>query len=443
MLEVARAERSTMKRWWKGDGQVTRREHALIVGGGLAGAKTAESLRGWGFEGNVTIVGEEAHQPYQRPPLSKSYLRGSSSFEEALAHSSSFYAEHDIELLTSTKVISIEPRSRTVQLGTGNQLAWDHLVLATGARPRRLTIPGEHLDGVYYLRTLDDCDALRAAVGLGRRAVIVGAGWIGTEVAASLRRMGTEVALAYRSPVPFQATLGADVGAVLSELHRAHGVELYAGATPLALRGRDRVEALELADGRVLDVDVVVIGIGAEPASELAGAGVLAVEDGVLTDARLRTSAPGIFAVGDVASIEHPLFHGRVRSRHWWSALTQPATVAANIVGVPALYDWVPTFTSKQYDLMIEYTGYATSWDSLVLRGDLASARFAAFWLADAIPVAGLTAGIAGLQPHLRAIVAARKPIDPRLLADPDVDLATLIPAQEAPQPQIRVTRGV
>lgn len=406
--------------------RVSRKKHVVIVGGGLAGAKTAESLRGWGFDGPVTIVAEEAHRPYQKPPLSKSYLRGRSGFEDAAVHPEKFYSSNDIEVLTSTRAVSIDPRSHSVALSGNARLHWDHLVLATGARARRWQLPGSDLDGVFYLRSIEDADAIRTMIRPGARAVVLGAGWVGTEVAASIRRLGVEVAIVHRSRVPFERALGPVIGKAVADVHSSHGVELYPSCAPVALRGSGRLEAVELEDGRVLETDFVVIGIGAEPAVELARAAGLEVEAGVLTDARLRTSMPDVFAVGDVASVDHPLFSGRVGSQHWWSALTQPPTVAANIVGVPAVYDWVPTFTSKQYDLMLEHTGHAPAWDSVVLRGE-PSRRFAIFWMLHGVPVAGMTVGIAGLQPQIRSLVAARTRVDALALADESVDISDLI----------------
>lgn len=412
---------------------MSRRSRVVIVGGGLAGAKVAESLRGWEFDGEILLVGEERARPYARPALSKSYLSGGSGFEDAAVHPESFYATHDVELVVSTRVSGIDIASRTVRLQPGSSLGWDHLVLVTGSRPRRLTLPGSRLEGVFYLRNLDEADAIRASAGPGRRAVVVGAGWIGTEVAASLQRVGTDVDMVYRSAEPLQTTLGREIASVFTSVHRSHGVRLHAGCSPVAIRGSRAVESVEFDDGSVVEADLVVIGAGVVPAAELAEAAGISVDNGVLTDGRLRTSAPGVFAAGDVAAVRHPLFSGMVRSWHWWTALTQPPTVAANIVGVPAVYDWVPTFTSQQFDLMIEHTGYAPVWDSIVVRGDIADGSFVAFWIRDQVPVAGMTANVAGLGSLIGALVAARRPVAPHLLADPEVELAALAAVTEEP----------
>lgn len=410
-----------------------RGSRVVIVGAGLAGAKVGESLRGWGFDGEILLVGEERRRPYERPALSKSYLRGRSNFEDAAVHPEGFYADHEIDLVLSTRVSAIDVDSRTVLFESRGALGWDHLVLATGSRPRRLAVRGADLDGVFYLRNLEDADAIRTAAGSGRRAVVVGAGWIGTEVAASLHRGGTEVDLVFRSGAPLERILGPEIGSVFASVHRSNGVRLHPGRSLVALRGSRCAEAVELDDGSVIEADLVVIGAGVLPATELADSAGIAVIDGVVTDRHLRTSAQDVFAAGDVAAVDHPLFSGLVRSWHWWTALTQPPTVAANIVGVPAVYDWVPTFTSKQFGLMIEHTGHAPAWDSIIVRGDISDVRFVAFWMRDGMPVAGMTANIAGLGRHIRALVAARRPVDPHLLADPDVGLADLAATTEIP----------
>ncbi|HEX5265374.1 MAG TPA: FAD-dependent oxidoreductase [Acidimicrobiales bacterium] len=398
----------------------------VIIGGGLAGAKAAESLRGWGYEERITLVTGEPLRPYERPALSKSYLRGRSGFDDTAVHAERWYAGHGVELLTSTRAVALDPAARRVRLEPGGTITYDQLLLATGAHPRRLTVPGSGLEGVYHLRTVADADAIRAAAMPGRRAIVVGAGWIGTEVAASLRRLGLEIALVFRSGVPFARSLGADIGAVFADLHAEHGVALHPGVTVTAVRGRSAVEGVELSNGTILDADLVVAGLGVEPAVELAQAAGLKVAGGVLTDAGLATSAPGVYAAGDVASVEHPVFGTRVRSEHWWSALTQPPVAAANMLGHPAAYDWIPTFTSKQYDVMVEYTGHAPGCDTVVFRGAPESRHFAAFWIDGGRVAAGMTVGIPGLERHIRALVSRGTPVSLAALADEDASLADL-----------------
>jgi 3-phenylpropionate/trans-cinnamate dioxygenase ferredoxin reductase component len=401
----------------------------VIVGGGLTGAKTAESLRGWGYDGQILLVAEEPQRPYERPPLSKSFLRGQSDFEDAAVHPDSWYVDHDVELLTSTRALSIDPAQRLVELDPGGGFLYSRLVLATGSRPRPLEVPGTDLDGVFYLRSMADAEAVRSVAIPGSRAVIIGAGWVGTEVSASLRRLGVEVALVYRSPTPFHGILGPEFGTVMASLHAEHGVELHPGSSVRALTGTSSVEQVELHSGTVIECDFVVVGLGVNPADELARQAGIDIDNGVLTEASLATSAPGVFAAGDVANVDHPIFGRRVRSGHWWTALTQPPVAAASMLGHPARYDWVPTFTSKQYDLMIEHTGFAPVWDSVVFRGDPASRCFMAFWLAAGLVAAGATAGIPGLERHMRKLVTHRAVVLAASLADPDVDLADLADA--------------
>ena len=404
----------------------------VIVGAGLAGAKAGESLRGWGFDGRVVLIGNEPVRPYERPPLSKAYMRGKANFEDAAVHPATFYADHDIELRCSTVVSGIDPIRRTVSVEPGGELPYDQLLLATGARPRPLDVQGSDLEGVACLRTVGDADAIRAAARPGARVVIIGAGWIGTEVAASLRRLGVDVALVDRSAVPFQHSLGDDVGAVFAALHADHGVAMHPGCTVTALRGSTAVEEVELSDGTILAADLVVVGLGVVANTELASAAGIAVDDGILVDEELRTSAPGIFAAGDVANVAHPVFGSRARVAHWWTALTQGPVAAANMVGNHARYDWVPVFTSKQYDLLVEYTGHAPSWDRVVFRGDPATRQFVAFWVGEDRVLAGMTANVAGLAGPIRHLVASRQPIEPAKLADPDVDLVALAHAAAA-----------
>lgn len=398
----------------------------VIVGAGLAGAKAAESLRGWGFEGRVVLVGEETLPPYERPPLSKDYLRGTVGSDAAAVHDVGFYDTHGIELLTSTRVTSIDVASASVAMEPGGPLHYGRLLLATGARPKKLAVPGSGLDGVFSLRNLGDTDAIRAAAQPGTRAVVIGAGLLGCEVAASLRRSGVEVAMVGRSSVPLQRALGPTVGRVWQTLHADHGVELHLGTEVASLAGSGSVDEVRLSDGTKLGCDLVVTCIGVSPKTELAETAGLEVRDGVVVDEHLETSVPGIFAAGDVADAYHPLFGDHVRAEHWWTALTQGPVAAANMLGNHAVYDWIPYFSSKQFDLMMEYTGFARTWDDVIIRGDLASRSFMAFYLSDGVVRAGLNANVPGAARHIKALVASHRAVDPALLADPGMDLAAL-----------------
>lgn len=404
----------------------------VIVGAGLAGAKAAESLRGWGFDGRVVVVGDEPAPPYDRPQLSKSYLRGQSPF--GVLHDASFYQSNDIELLTSTRVTEVDPGAQEVTLEPGGSLPYDRLLLATGSQPRRLAVPGEDLPGVHRLRTVADADAIGRAARAGRRAVVVGAGWIGLEVAWSLRRLGLEVTVVERSSVPLRRVLGPEVGAVWRDALADHGVALVTNAAVTSFEGERAVEAVRLADGTRLPCDVAVVGIGAAPRLGLARAAGLEVGAGVLVDATLETGAPGIFAAGDVAEVDHPVLGRRLRVEHRWSALTQGPWAAAGMLGHTAAYDWMPIFSSSAFGLTVEYTGHAASWDDVIVRGDTAGRSFVAFWMEGGRVLAAATVNTPGLGRRLATIVGSGAAVDGGLLADPSADLAAIaasLPSRE------------
>jgi 3-phenylpropionate/trans-cinnamate dioxygenase ferredoxin reductase component len=352
----------------------------VIVGAGLAGAKAAETLREEGYDGRVVLLGAEEEQPYERPPLSKEYLRGEAERASAAVHEAGFYAEHDIELRTGTAVTGLDVGARELELESGERLPFDRLLLATGAEPRRLRVPGAELDGVHLLRTLADSDALRERLDMGGRLVVVGAGWIGSEVAASARQRGLDVTIVAPEAVPLERVLGLEVGGVYRDLHRDHGVELRMQAGVAAFEGAGRVERVRLQDGTAIVCDAVVAGVGAMPCTGLAEAAGLAVENGVLVDGRLESSVSGIFAAGDVANHLHPAL-GRLRVEHWDNALHQGPAAARAMLGSEEPYARTPYFFSDQYDVGMEYSGHPAGWDRVVLRGDPASFEFNAFWL--------------------------------------------------------------
>ena len=282
-------------------------ETHLIVGAGFAGAKAAEALRSEGFDGRIVLLGSEPEVPYERPPLSKDYLRGESPREDTHVHPDGFYEEHRIELRTSEEVTEIDTGARQVELAGGERLDWDRLLIATGAEPRRLDLPGSDLEGVNYLRDLADSDRLAAGLERGGRWVVIGAGWIGAEVAASARQKGLEVEIVERAKVPLEHVLGTEVGEIYAAIHRDHGVVLHTEAALEAFEGDGRVERVRLGDGRTIDCDLVVVGVGVAPRVALAEAAGIEVENGILTDERLETSVPGVFAAGDVANAFHPV----------------------------------------------------------------------------------------------------------------------------------------
>ena len=398
----------------------------VIVGASLAGAKAAAELRHAGFDGRVVLIGEEAEQPYERPSLSKDYLRGEAGREKLYVHSEGFYADQEIELHTSTRVIAIEPAAGRVVLEDGESLPYDRLLLATGAVPRRLSIPGSDLPGVHALRTLEDSESLRKAITPASRVVVVGAGWIGSEVAASARQMGADVVLIERGNLPLERVLGAEVGAVYRDLHTDHGVELLAGTGVEAFTGARSVEEVRTTNGRRIACDLVVVGVGAAPRVELAEAAGLVLDDGIAVDQWLETSAPGVFAAGDVAAAFHPFYGARIRVEHWANALNQAPAAARNMLEPGAPYERLPYFFSDQYDLGMEYTGYASCWDEVVFRGDAAKREFIAFWMRDGRVVAGMNANVWDVTGPIEELIRRRVQVDASKLADPDVALEDL-----------------
>jgi 3-phenylpropionate/trans-cinnamate dioxygenase ferredoxin reductase subunit len=406
------------------------RSTSVIVGGGLAGAKAAATLREEGFDGRVVLVGEEPYPPYERPPLSKQLLRGESEVRDTFVHPDDFYATNDVELRIGRRAENLDARSQTLTVD-GEAIRYDELLLATGARPRRLTVPGATLVGVHSLRNLDDNAALRSALSMPSRVAVVGAGWIGSEVAASLRQLGHDVALIDPSPAPLVHVLGPEIGAVFRDLHARHGVELHLGASVEQFLGQAHVTGVRTSDGVEVEADVVVVGVGVEPNVELARNAGLTIENGIVVDEFLRTGAPNVFAAGDVAAAWHPFYARRIRVEHWANAAHQGVAAARNMVGPPTPYDRLPYFFSDQYELGMEYTGYARQWDRVVLRGDPASFEFIAFWISEDRVVAAMNVNVWDVVEPLRAVIASRAQVDDRLLTDPDVPLDALVARAE------------
>ena len=398
----------------------------VIVGASLAGAKAAETLRAEGFDGRIVLIGEEERRPYERPPLSKEYLRAEKDFDAAAVHPAGFYDEHDIELRTSTVVRALDPTDRSVTLTSGERVAYDRLLLATGTAPRRLSVEGADLEGVLYLRGVEDANTLRRALTPSAQVVVIGAGWIGAEVAASARQLGAPVSMVELASVPLERVLGPEVGAVYRDLHASHGVDLHFGVGVEAIVGSKTAEAVRLSDGTVLPATVVVVGVGVVPRVELAEAAGLAVDNGVVVDEHLATNVPGIFAAGDVANAFHPRYGTRIRLEHWSAALNQGPIAARSMLGHEVVYDRIPYFFSDQYDLGMEYRGWAPSFDRVILRGDPAGGAFLSFWLRHERVAAVMNANVWDTGDAIEALLRVDRPIDTALLADPDVDLARL-----------------
>jgi 3-phenylpropionate/trans-cinnamate dioxygenase ferredoxin reductase subunit len=404
----------------------------VIVGASLTGAKAAETLRTEGFDGRLVLIGTEHERPYERPPLSKDYLRGELDREQVYVHDEGYYAEHDIELRLGRTVVGIDTSIGQVALDDGKRLHYDRLLLATGAEPRRISIPGEALDGVLYLRSVEDSDALRARIERGGSVVVVGAGWIGAEVAASARQRGLDVTVIDPLTVPLERVLGAEIGAIYRDIHTDHGVRMMLGTGVAAFEGATAVERVRTSDGRILDCDFVVVGVGAQPRTALASQGGIYVHDGILVDEQLQTSSPGVFAAGDVARAHHPLYGRDIRVEHWANALHQGPVAARNMLGRREAYDNVPYFFSDQYDVGMEYAGYAQTWDRVVLRGDPANREFIAFWLVGDRVVAGMNVGVWDVNDHIQKLIRTRAAVDERRLADTDVPVEDLALTTEA-----------
>jgi 3-phenylpropionate/trans-cinnamate dioxygenase ferredoxin reductase subunit len=391
-----------------------------IIGASLAGAKAAEAARDAGHDGRVVLIGEEPAVPYERPPLSKAILRGEKDPDSARVHPDGFYADHGIELV-SDRVVAVDVSSRIVTLSGGDSVPFDTAVLATGSAPRRLYLAGAELTGVHYLRTLEDSLGLREAIRAASRVAVIGAGWIGSEVAASARQIGADVVLIDPAPAPLHRVLGDDIAAVFARLHADHGVDLRLGTGVAELRGKDHVEAVVLDDGTVESADVAVVGIGVAPRTDLAEAAGLEIDNGVKVDEYLRTAADGLYAAGDVANAWHPHYRRHLRVEHWANALNQGATAGRNAAGQR------DAFFSDQYDLGMEYVGYADPNDAVVVRGDLAAREFVAFWQRDGAVSAAMNVNVWDVVDDLRALVESRAPVDAARLADPEIPLAALV----------------
>jgi 3-phenylpropionate/trans-cinnamate dioxygenase ferredoxin reductase subunit len=399
-----------------------------IVGGGLAGAKAAEALRDRDFDGHVVLFAAEEHLPYERPPLSKEYLAGKKVLADFTVASSTWYRDHHIELQLGTEVSAIDPRTHTVSLPDDSTVRYDKLLLATGSRPRRPPIPGADADGVYYLRTVDDADALNSALVEGSSLAVIGGGWIGLEVAAGARERGVNVTVVEMAELPLMATLGREVGEVFAALHRQHGVDLRLGAAVREITSADgKATGLKLGDGSTVDADAVLVAVGAGANTGLAEQAGLAMGDGgVLVDSSLCTSDPDIFAVGDIAAAYHPLFGTRIRTEHWANALKQPAVAAAGMLGTPEEYTELPYFFTDQYDLGMEYVGHAPHYERVVFRGDVDGREFVAFWLdRDNRVLAGMNANIWDVLDDVKSLIRSRAPVDPDRLADPQQPLGS------------------
>jgi 3-phenylpropionate/trans-cinnamate dioxygenase ferredoxin reductase subunit len=400
----------------------------VIVGAALAGAKAAQGLREGGFDGRVVLIGEEPSLPYARPELSKGYLVGDKAVADLLVHPEAFYAENDIELRTATTVVGVDRTTSQVRIAGGESLGYDRLLLTTGASPRVPDLPGVDLPGVVTLRTMADADALRQRIAEASRVVVVGAGWIGCEVAACARTLGAQVTMLTPDPFPLVRVLGPEVGAVFAEVHAEHGVDLRRDTGVEAVVGTDRAQGVRTTTGETVEGDLIVLGVGAAPRDELARQAGLEVDNGILVNEFLTTSDPQILAAGDVANAWHPLLSIRLRVEHWDNAIKQGLAAATTMLGTPTAFTGLPFFYSDQYDFGMEYRGHAATWDQVVFRGDPATREFLVFWLLQGRVRAVMNANVWDQGSALDALLRSGATPSPEHLADPGVNLADLVP---------------
>jgi len=405
----------------------------VIVGASLAGAKAAEALRGAGFDGPVVLIGAESELPYERPPLSKSYLQGKAERDVIYVHPKEWYQQADVDLRLGTTVTAVNRAAHEVVLADGSRVGYNKLLLTTGSSPRRLPVPGADLDGVLYLRSVGDSERIKAVVSSAATIAVIGAGWIGLEVAAAARDAGVAVTVLEGAELPLLRVLGPEVAKVFAALHSDHGVDLRCGVQVAEITGKDgHAAGVRLGDGTVVAADAVVVGIGITPNTELAVAAGLQTDNGITVDAGLRTSDPDIYAAGDVASAFHPAIGKHIRVEHWANALNQPQAAAKAMAGQQVSYDRLPYFFSDQYDLGMEYSGYVEpgGYDEVVMRGDVPGREFVAFWLGDGGRVlAGMNVNVWDVNEAVQALVRSGHPVDKTALSDPRTSLDSLITA--------------
>ena len=398
----------------------------VIVGASLAGASAAVTLRDEGFDGRIVLIGEEPHPPYERPPLSKEYFRGEQPFEDSLVRPFDFYAVNDIETHFGTRATRVDPLDRMVHLSNADPVRYDKVLIATGSRARRLPVPGLELGRVHDLRTVDDCDRIRAEIAPGRRAAVVGMGFIGSEIASSLRQLGVEVVVVDGEQAPLFRALGGEVGQVMQHIHRDHGVEMILQDHVAAFEGAGGVERILTRGGRKIDCDFAVVGVGVEPVVDVVAGSGVEVNNGIVVDEYCRTNVDGIFAAGDVTNHYHPIFKQRMRVEHWHNALNQGPAAARNMMGKASAYDQIHWFWSDQYDYNLQYAGFHRDPDDFVVRGSLEKRDFIAFYVKDGRVTAAVGMNRGRDIHRAMELIKARAAVKTKKLSDEDFDLREL-----------------
>jgi 3-phenylpropionate/trans-cinnamate dioxygenase ferredoxin reductase subunit len=400
----------------------------VIVGAGEAGGTAAGALRDQGYDGELILLGDEPLPPYERPPLSKEYLRGESGHQ--FVRPEGWYADHGVDARFGSRAERVDLSDRTVELADGGRIPFGQVVIATGSRNRRFDWPGLDLPGVLDLRFAPDADAIREAASSASKAVLVGMGFIGAEVAASLRHLGLDVTVVEFASTPLERVLGPDLGGAIEALHRDHGVEMIFGDAAERFEGDGRFEALVTREGRRIEGDFAVVGVGVEPVTEVAERGEVPTGNGIPVDATLRTAVDGVWAIGDVARHDHPVF-GSIRVEHFDNALKMGEHVAKNLLGANEPFDDAHWFWSDQYDANIQMSGFALEWDRTVIRGSIEDRAFAAFLLKDGQLLSTFSMNWKSDVRRSMALIRAKARPDPDELADPEVDLRTLVPARD------------
>ena len=400
----------------------------VIVGANLAGGTAAITLREEGFDGQVVLIGAEPHLPYERPPLSKEYLQGKKPFEEALLKPITFYAEHVIQTRLGVRATRVDPHEKVIELEDGDRVPYDKVLIATGVRNRRFRLPGMELEGIYDLRTVADADLIRAESRSGRRAVLVGMGFIGSEVAASLRHHSVEVTVIESFKTPLCRVLGEQVGRVFEAIHREHGVQMFFEETVTAFEGKRHVQSVVTSSGRRLDCDFVVVGVGVEPVTDILAGTDVKIENGIVVDEFCQTNVEGIYAAGDVANHYHPIFGRLVRVEHWQNAIHQGRAAARSMLGKREPYSDVHWFWSDQYDCNVQYAGFHSGWDELVVRGSLEQRSGVAFYIQEQRIAAAVAFNRGKDVQRTMPLIKARVQVEPAALRDESVDLRSLMP---------------